>query len=190
MGTSPCACADCGVRFLGASFVFSPAMMAAFISRTTAGVAVWAWTMVAARPVPTSGGGFAMTTTAASTAVPDKTRPPANHWGFGSLSERAGFSMTLKVTNAAASDKATTARRCGQLRAWPRIIGAMTSIGQCHRYHEYDTRPPNCKGRSPSSTPAPPAPAPPAAAQPQPMTTAAPATGSAAAEPGYGVWLL
>src|ERR1700729_172702 len=174
MGTSPGACAGSGVRFLGASTVPRPAMMAAFISRVTAGVAMDAWTTVAARPVPTSGGGFAMTTTAASTAVPDKTRPPANHWGFGSLSERAGFSMIVKVTNAAASDKTTTARRCGQLRAWPRIMGAMTSIGQGHRDHEYDTRPPNCNGRSPSTSPAPPAAAPPAAAP----------------EPGYGVWLL
>src|ERR1700729_2997855 len=174
MGTSFCACAGCGVRFPGESVVFSPAMMAAFILRTTAGVAVWAWTTVAARPVPTSGGGLAMTTTAASTAVPDRTRPPANHWGVGSLSERAGFSMNVNVTNAAASDKTTTARRCVQLRAWPRIMGGMTSIGQCHRYHEYDTRPPNCNGRSPSTSPAPPAAAPPAAAP----------------EPGYGVWLL
>ena len=43
-------------------------------------------------------------------------------------------------------------------------------------------RPPNCRGRRPSSRPAPPT-----VAQPQAMTTAAPTTGSAAADPGYGV---
>src|SRR6266568_6641751 len=46
-GRSPCACAGCGVRFLGASIVFSPAMMAAFISLMTVGGAVGAWATVA-----------------------------------------------------------------------------------------------------------------------------------------------
>ncbi len=92
-------------------------MTAAFISRVTTGVATDAWTTVALAPVPMSDGGFAMTTSAATTAEPDKARPPANHWGFGSRSDRAGFSMSLKVMKAAASDAATTVRRCDQPRA-------------------------------------------------------------------------
>src|SRR6266481_9365178 len=52
-GRSPCACAGCGVRLLGACIVVSPARMAACISLVTVGVAVVAWMTVALAPVPT-----------------------------------------------------------------------------------------------------------------------------------------
>src|SRR5258708_26817496 len=88
-GKSPCACAGSGVRFLGARIVLSPAMMAVFISPVTVGVAVDAWTTVASAPVPTSDGRLPRTSTAATTAEPDNTRPPTNHCGVGSPSDRA-----------------------------------------------------------------------------------------------------
>ena len=58
-----------------------------------------------------------MTRTAAATAEPDKAAPLANHCRFGIFSDLAGFSISRKVMTAAASDRTTTARRCGQVRA-------------------------------------------------------------------------
>src|SRR5260370_39462151 len=105
-------------------------MRAAFTWRVTAGGGRAAWTPVALAPVPTSDGGFAMTTSAATTAEPDQARPPANQWGVGSRSDRGGFAIRLKVVKAAASEPATTSVRYGQPRHRPTILGAMSSRSQ------------------------------------------------------------
>src|SRR5260370_3923246 len=76
-GTSLCACAGSGVRFLGAFIVFSPAVTAVLISRITVGGGVGAWTTGASAAVPLSGAKFARTSTGATTAPAHQTRPPA-----------------------------------------------------------------------------------------------------------------
>ena len=81
-----------------------------------------------------------------------------------------------------ASDSQTTPSRSTQLSGWPTISGIMTSIGQCQRYHEYDTRPMHCSSGSrrmrsgPRGCP-----------QPQAIRAAAATTGTAASDPGYWV---
>ena len=60
---------------------------------------------------------------------------------------------------------------------------AITNTGQCHRYTEYEIRPSQRTGASPSTTVAPPAPPP----IPPAMTSAVPPTGSIAADPGKAV---
>src|SRR3954453_15072856 len=55
--------------------------------------------------------------------------------------------------------------------------------GQCHRYHEYDSRPTTRNGPPPGAPPGPPPPA----APPATITAAVPSTGASAAVPGNGV---
>ncbi len=57
---------------------------------------------------------------------------------------------------------------------------ASSATGQCHKYHEYDTRPTACIGRNARTRPTPRV----GAAQPTPITSAVLSTGNSAAVPG------
>ena len=63
------------------------------------------------------------------------------------------------------------------------LPSSATCTGQCHRYHEYETRPTARIGGNARTRPTPRA----GAAQPAPITSAVPSTGTSAAVPGYGV---
>ncbi len=79
---------------------------------------------------------------------------------------------------------AATARFCASDSAWPSAAGTRMSMGQCHRYHEYDTRPITSMGdRRRICT----GPCDRAGAEPAAMIAAVPRTGTRAAVPGKGV---
>ena len=57
------------------------------------------------------------------------------------LDVRTGRSTRTKVAVATTKLRAATERFCASDRGWPSAAGTRMSMGQCHRYHEYDTRP-------------------------------------------------
>src|SRR4051812_8813991 len=55
---------------------------------------------------------------------------------------RNGFSMKRRVRTPSPPETTTAATNLpNSPSGWPTSIGANTSTGQCHRYHEYDSRP-------------------------------------------------
>ncbi|SKX55261.1 Uncharacterised protein [Mycobacteroides abscessus subsp. abscessus] len=91
-------------------------------------------------------------------------------------------SSKYSVDNVAiASDPTETATSTGHERM-PVCASKMTSTGQCHRYHEYDTRPRKRSGASDSRLPTSGRPVP--ASCPATMTSPADSVGSSAAVPG------
>ena len=54
---------------------------------------------------------------------------------------RSGFSMKRNVSTASPPETTTVASLPASPSGWPSNGAASTSTGQCHRYHEYDTRP-------------------------------------------------
>ncbi len=98
---------------------------------------------------------------------------------------RSGFSTSRKVTQAGTTEASAIASPCVTDRS-PQCAAATMSIGQCHRYSEYDRSPTQRKGRVPSTTTGPREPA----ATPAAITAAAPSVGSAAAYPGQAVFAL
>jgi hypothetical protein len=96
---------------------------------------------------------------------------------------RTGSSTIFTVARARSPLMAVIARFCPSPSAWPATAGPRTSSGQCHRYQEYDTFPPSCRGRRASTVAGPQR----GAAQPAATTAAVPPTGSSAAVPGNGV---
>ena len=88
--------------------------------------------------------------------------------------------MKRSVSTASPPESRTAANLAASPSGWPSNAGASTSTGQCHRYHEYDTRPIARIGDNARTRPHPCD----GAAQPAPITSAAPSTGNSAAVPG------
>ena len=84
------------------------------------------------------------------------------------------------MSTASPPDSDGRCQPAGQPQRVAQQRGASSSTGQCHRYHEYDTRPIARIGGSASTRPRPGA----GAAQPAPITSAVPSTGNSAAVPG------
>ncbi|SPM29030.1 Mycobacterium terramassiliense ORFan, partial [Mycobacterium terramassiliense] len=137
----------------------------------------------AATPWPTGDGVSASSSThaqaaaalaaaaAARLALTDRRSAAAN---------RPGFSTRCSVITASPPDTAVALSLAGSPAGSPRSCGMSSRTGQCHRYHEYDTRPiARIAGRhSTRPTPRPPV------TPPAPITSAVPSTGSSAAVPG------
>src|SRR5690606_7578110 len=140
----------------------------------------------AASPAPTGTGRIANSTNAAHTAVAVATAPTARLRTVedrNASANRAGFSTRCSVMIANPSDTSTIARLPASPMSLPNRAGARISTGQCHRYHEYDTRPIDRITGVDRNRPAPRS----GVAQPAMITSAVPNTGSSAAVPGYGV---
>ena len=88
--------------------------------------------------------------------------------------------MKRRVSTASPPEMRAAASLPASPSGWPSNGGASSSTGQCHRYHEYDTRPIARIGDTARTRPHPCA----GAAQPAPITSAAPSTGNSAAVPG------
>ena len=61
--------------------------------------------------------------------------------GARGAANRNGFSMKRRVSTASPPETRTAANLPASPSGWPSNGGASSSTGQCHRYHEYDTRP-------------------------------------------------
>ena len=99
---------------------------------------------------------------------------------------RTGSSTRIFVSQAASTVRTTIAMRARGVSASATTNGAKTSSGQCHRYTEYEMPPTNCIGRARSARDG----AQRACGTRAWMTASAPSTGTSAAEPGNGVFVL
>ena len=143
------------------------------------------------------------TTGAAADPVADRYRPRQQHHTgtyrhrcqrttHGEAARGRPPSVTARTSPGSRSDAASGSR--GRTtpppsptgppsRSLPNSAGANSSTGQCHRYHEYDSRPIDRIAVSTRTRPTPKS----GVAQPAPITSAVPSTGSSAVVPGYGV---
>src|SRR5258707_757985 len=119
------------------------------------------------------------TQTATAVAAPPTARLSRRERRTGAAN-RTGFSTKRRVSTASPADTRTAANLSASPSGWPSNAGASTSTGQCHRYHEYDTRPIAPIGDNARTRPHPCV----DAAQPAPITSTAPSVGSTAAVPG------
>src|ERR1700738_2117901 len=134
--------------------------------------------------------GIGIEDTHISTATPpqaatDVAKPPTARLFSGDrrrgAAYRNGFSMNRSVRTPSPPETTTAAMNLPtRPSGWPTNIGANTSTGQCHRYHEYDNRPIARIGDHARMRPAPCD----GVAQPAPSSSAVPRTGSSAALPG------
>lgn len=99
---------------------------------------------------------------------------------------RTGVSTSRMVSQAGIADAVTSASFPGHDCA-PSTASPRTSTGQCHRYHENDSRPIARTGRYASNLPTP---APSGRPPPLRMTASVPRVGRSAAYPGNGVALV
>ncbi len=137
-------------------------------------------------PWPTGTGRTINNTTQTQTATAVST-PPTTRLRWADIvshpANRTGFSIRCSVRIASPNDTTTIANRPAKPRVWPNSAGASSSTGQCHRYHEYDSRPIERIAGFDKKCPTPKS----GVAQPAPITNAVPSTGNNAVVPGYGV---
>src|SRR5579884_1262166 len=140
-------------------------------------------TAAAGAPRPTGTGtntsSATPTQTATAVATPPTARLPAGD-RRREAANRNGFSTRYRVSTARPAEKRAAASLPARPSGWPSNGGASSNTGQCHRYHEYDTRPTARIGAHASTRPHPRQ----GAAQPAPITRAVPRTGNKAALPG------
>ena len=98
----------------------------------------------AAGPRPTGVGTHTSSATPTQTATAVAAAPsarPARGDRRTGAANRNGFSMKRSVSTASPPETAAAANLPASPSGWPNNGGASSSTGQCHRYHEYDTRP-------------------------------------------------
>src|SRR5580693_2086439 len=154
--------------------------------RTVVGASASILALGAAAPRPVGTG----TTVSSSThahAAPPLAAPATTRLALAdrrrAAANRPGFSTRCMVITASPADTSVAANLPGSPAGSPSNSGISSSTGQCHRYHEYETRPTARIAGWHNTRPAPMAPV----AQPPPITSAVPSTGMSAAVPGYGV---